>query len=130
GGGDAVRMEYYARRGGGASAQLAWASRSQPKQVIPSSRLAAVDLRDQPLDPLDVLDSLPYDGTLEDGLYGWRRSPADDVLADRYHNYWAAVTSVHTDRKEPPHDLFLEFRQDTGTATVTRDIGAPSDSPR
>ena len=128
--GYALRMEYYARRAGSASAQLAWASRSQPKEVIPSSQLAAVDLRGQPHDPRDVLDSLPYDGTLEDGLYGWRRSPAGDVLADRYHNYWAAVTSVQTYRKEPPHDLSLTFQQNTGNATVTRDLGAPSDSTR
>ena len=117
----ALRMEI---SGGGAS--LSWSSPSQAKELIPSANLYAAPLPNTS-NGLNLLADLPFNGSVENDLYGWTRNPAQDYGTARSYDTWHVRTNVHTLNKVAP-DVQVIFRPNQasttpGTTEVNRDLG-------
>ena len=119
----AIRLEYAS----GSQANrigLWWSSARQSKQIIPTAQLI-------PAEPVDVtqgVDLLAYlspapGRPLEDKLYGWSRSPAQDDYTDASQKWWSVRTGLKSYGRLNASDLSVKFAQSSGTYTVTRDLG-------
>lgn len=100
---------------------LQWSGDRQPKELIPSSHLYPEADRSDSVRH-DLLYGLSYNTVLQSGLYGWQRDPAAENYTDRYANWWQAVTNRQTYQTESP-DLWVKFRQPTGSCSITRNLG-------
>ena len=111
---------------GGSSIALSWSSRSQPGETIPArALLPSVD--DEALTGKDLLLGLGFNKVLEDGLYGWKRDPVAEDYTDRNKVWWQAVSSRKTYRKDAP-DLWVKYRQVSGSYAISRDLGSVSNA--
>lgn len=113
-------LEY---RGGSPEAQstLKWSSRSQDKETIPMS-LMAPTVQHIKADKINLLENLPYNKSLEDNLYGWKRIPAFDDSTDRQVQWWTVGTNIRKYARDNPPDLYMKFRQRAGNYSVTRTL--------
>ncbi len=114
-----ITVEYY-EHGTDASAQLSWSSASQAKEIVPSSRLFFTDTS-AAFPGTNIHEGLWYMAGVSDGLYGWHRSPAQDVLNNWLSDWWQVDTSRYVYRTDLPVDIRANFSQ-TGTATLSRDL--------
>lgn len=106
---------------GGSPVSFQWASARQPRTAIPSRYLSpGVDETDSIR--YDLLYGLTNNAILQNGLYGWQRNPAAEDYTDRYTDWWQVATNRKTYRKGSP-DLWAMFRQQSGTYSVSRDLG-------
>lgn len=71
----------------------------------------------------DLMQGLPNNSTLENGLYGWTRSPQTEDSTSTYSKWWEVHTSIKTSDKWASPDVYIRFRQKQGTAQVSRDLG-------
>jgi hypothetical protein len=74
-----------------------------------------------PPEGIDLLEGLVRNITLQNGLFGWRRTPVADNITTG--TYFTATTGNKTYNKFQRPDLFLKYRISLGTATVTRELG-------
>ena len=117
-----LRLEYY-QNDLRATAQLSWSSASQAKEIVPSSRLFFTNVAPTSTG-LNLHDALWYEAGVGDGLYGWHRTPAQDVTNDSRTDWWVVDTGGYAYRKDRPADIRANFaRPDTGS--VSRDLRAP-----
>lgn len=115
-----VRVEVI-HHGTGAVATLSWSSAHQSKTQIPSARLYP-DVPSDYAGGYDLLENLPYRGILEDSVYGWTRSAAEDYT-DRLRQYFTARTNTKTNAKTD-RDLYIKFRYNTlRSEFIDRDLG-------
>ncbi|WP_420149532.1 PA14 domain-containing protein [Spirosoma sp.] len=118
----AIRLEY-TKANNNSGVVLSWSSASQSKQKIPNSNLFPANSPTRS-GSVDLMEGLSYNSTLENGVYGWSRSPASDYY-NGYSDYWQVTTNVQTlDQTNP--DLFISFKpgSDNLTSTVSRDLGS------
>lgn len=116
-----VRLEVY-HTGGASAISLSWSSASQPKTLIPSSRMTPAPLPDYS-DGYNLLEKIRYHQVLEDGIYGWGRNPSFEIDSSQYLRWWNLETGLKSyDRHKP--DLYIKYvNKYPATATATRDLG-------
>lgn len=122
----AVRLEY-ANKTTESGLSLSWSSARQPKEIIPSSRLYRANLPDRS-GGYELMEGVRFNNTLQNGIYGWSRNPATDIL-NSYTDFWRVLTNIETVNQSNP-DLLIDLRPgaDGFTATVTRDLGRLSNN--
>ncbi len=74
-----------------------------------------------PKEGIDLLEGLVRNTTLQNGSFGWQRTPATNNTTTG--TYFTATTGNKTYDKFQRPDLFLKYRISSGTATVTRELG-------
>ncbi|GAB2580781.1 hypothetical protein GCM10027190_32580 [Spirosoma areae] len=104
---------------------LSWSSTRQPKQKISAANLYPAIAPDRSAGA-DLMEGLRFNSTLENGMYGWNRDPVTEYRVSN-SDYWKVATNVQTLNRANP-DLHVELRPVANglTATVTRDLGTPS----
>ncbi|UFH53109.1 PA14 domain-containing protein [Spirosoma sp. KNUC1025] len=106
---------------GGSVLAFSWSSPHQPKTLIPSQSLyPSVD--DEQFIKGDLLYGLTYNSALQNNLYGWKRDPVAEDYADASRDWWQVFNGRKSYRIDSP-DLWVKFRQPSGSYTVTRDLG-------
>jgi len=115
-----VRVEYHCCNN--PHAVLSWSSASQPKQVIPTQNLYPAEFCDS-VGGIDLLQGLPYTSTLVDNMYGWKRTPTSEDNTDVYAKWWSVTTGYNSYDKSKSADVSIQFSQNAGDYTVTRDLG-------
>ncbi|WP_080241344.1 PA14 domain-containing protein [Spirosoma rigui] len=113
-----IRVESF----GGSLTSLAWSSASQPKQLVDNKYLFPASPPDSLLG-LDLLDGLDAGNVLVNKLYGWERNPAQEDYTDANTKYWTARTGIKTYGRLKQPDLYVGFRQNKATYTITRSLG-------
>jgi hypothetical protein len=126
-----VKLEY-AHGSGSAAARLAWSSKSQSREVIPSSQLRWTPWRLTPPTPgvFDLLAGQPFNATVAHGMYGMSREPAADTETD-YWDRWIVRTGKYSylGARGASNDVSCYFNQNSeAIRTLSRDLGPPSDS--
>ncbi|HEY4198173.1 MAG TPA: PA14 domain-containing protein, partial [Mucilaginibacter sp.] len=106
------------------NAQLSWSSKSQAKEIIPASHLIPAQ---RPAKETDLMEFIPFNGILENDLYGWTRDPAAEDYSAGYSKWWSVQTSVKKFDPFQPPDIFVKYRQNTGNYALSRDLGNNSD---
>ena len=110
----------------GTSARLRWGSDSFTTVQVPGAYLYPMDTFG--LEPsFALLEGVENFDVLKDSLYGWRRSPLNEVDSG-IKNHWLLRTRIKTFGDQDV-DLFMTYSRDSGTATVIREIGRWSDCP-
>ena len=67
-----------------------------------------------------LMEGLPFNKTLPDSIYGWKRYPkTDQINISHVTPYWQVKTNVKTFDKFEPPDIYAEYRQASGVATVS-----------
>lgn len=118
----AIRMEYFEYLGN-AKASLSWSSPSLPKEVVPSVYLTPGVLPDYS-QGVDLLEGLEHGNVvLKDNLYGWTRNSPDEDYTNGQTKWWSVKTGLKAFDKNQSPDLFVKFRQASGIATISRDLG-------
>ena len=107
----------------GGTASLSWSGGNQSKQIIPSNYLYPADIHSRATG-IDLLEGLPFNKTLVDNMYGWKRSApeATDLLT---YTWWNAKTNqMQWDRRQSP-DLYVNYNQNASGSvrTVIRNLG-------
>jgi len=120
-----VKMEFY-HHTGESTTVFSWSSASQAKEMVPTGRMFYTDTSPT-FTGLNLHDGLWFAAPVEDGIYGWHRSPAQDVTADQVYNWWKVNTGRYSYRKERPVDIHINHSGGPGaahssTATLTRDL--------
>lgn len=101
---------------------LRWSEASGATVSIPNTQLWPAESSEQS-SAKDLLAGLPYDASLQDGLYGWKRDKPNEDLTNKYSKWWTVHTNVRKyDRFSSP-DLYISFRQANSVNTVTRSLG-------
>ncbi|GAB3320110.1 hypothetical protein GCM10027299_13430 [Larkinella ripae] len=117
-----IRLEYTnANTNSGIS--LSWSSARQAKQKVSNANLFPANSTPR-TGTFNLMEGLRFNSTLENGLYGWSRTPASDYNKG-YSDYWQVTTNVQTiDRANP--DIFIAFKPGSSglTSTVSRDLGS------
>ncbi|GAB3025072.1 PA14 domain-containing protein [Spirosoma pulveris] len=113
-----VRLESY----GGSRAAFSWSSASQSKQIVPSEYLYP-PIETDTTNGLDLLEGLPASSILQNDLYGWKRSPAQEEYTDINAKYWTARTTVKRYDRFASPDLFMFFRQNSANYSISRNLG-------
>ena len=72
---------------------------------------------------IDLMAGLHKNTILADGTAGWHRNPKTEDYTSRGSKYWSVITTVKTFGYFTPNDLFITYRQGSGSASVTRDLG-------
>jgi hypothetical protein len=121
-----VRLEYY-QNDSAATAQMSWSSTSQAKEIVPTSRLFYTDVTPTSPGQLNIHEGLWYEAGVSDGLYGWHRTPAQDITNDWLNDFWKVDTSRYSYRRDRPADIRANFSR-PGTASVTRELRNVGDS--
>lgn len=117
----AVRLECPAGVVLNKSAQLYWKSAGQLEQVIPQEQL--YNLKPSIVSStIQLMDDLPYNSTLENNRYGWKRQPALDDSTNKYTQWWNVHTNIKTYRKTIP-DIYVDYRQQNKQAVLSRELG-------
>jgi len=116
-----VRLECPAGVDNKNSVQLYWKSTSQPEQVIPDAQLYCLKSSGAS-STIQLMADLPYNSTLENGRYGWKRQPALDDSTNKYTQWWNVHTNIKSYRKTNP-DIYIDFRQQNKQAVLSRDLG-------
>lgn len=116
-----VRLEGPAGVDNKNSVQLYWKSTSQPEQVIPPEQLYSLKSSGAS-SAIQLMADLPYNNTLENDRYGWKRQPALDDSTNKYTQWWNVHTNIKTYRKTNP-DIYIDFRQQNKQAVLSRDLG-------
>ncbi len=119
-----IRLDY-ANSSGTGKAVLAWSSASQAKGVVSSSQLLSAIPLDR-TNGVDLLEGVPIRTVLQGNAYGWSRTPVIEDLTNIQKQYWSTKTGVKTHDKFKSTDIYMRFRQSTGTASVVRDLGTQS----
>jgi hypothetical protein len=70
---------------------------------------------------LNLHEGLGYMAGVSDGLYGWHRTPEQDVTNDQRTDWWVVDTGRYAYRRDRPADIRANFSR-PGTASVTRDL--------
>ncbi|MGA0556495.1 PA14 domain-containing protein [Larkinella sp. VNQ87] len=114
---------------GGGPVILGWSSNRQSKAVIGAEWLSPSTTPDSLL-KMDLLYGVSGQSqVLADQLYGWQRNPVQEDYTDRHRDYWQVVTGKKTYQDQSP-DICVTFRQDQGTYTVSRSLGASGPTDR
>jgi len=101
---------------------LLWSANGQAATAIPTEMLWPAELPQQ-ANAVDLLAGLPFDGILEDGLYGWERGKSAEDYTNRYGQFLTVLTNKRVYNKRSSPDLFASFRQGNSIKTVTRNLG-------
>ncbi|HEX8020250.1 FlgD immunoglobulin-like domain containing protein [Mucilaginibacter sp.] len=117
----AVRLECPAGVVLNRSIQFYWSSASQHEQVIPDEQLYSLKPAGES-STIQLMDDLPYNSTLENNRYGWKRQPATDDSTNKYTQWWNIHTNIKTYRKTNP-DIYIDFRQQNNQAILSRELG-------
>jgi hypothetical protein len=116
----AVRLECPAGTALKKAVQLYWKSASQQEQVIPDEQL--YNLKSVAASStIQLMDDLPFNSTLENNRYGWKRTPALDDSTNKYAQWWNVHTNIKTYRKTFP-DIYIDYRQQNKQAVLSRDF--------
>lgn len=115
-----VRLEYPAGVNSKNAIKLYWKSISQHEQVIADEQLYIKPSASSTA--IQLMDDLPYNSTLENGRYGWKRQPALDDSTNKYNQWWNVHTNIKTYRKIYP-DIYIDYRQENKQAVLSRDLG-------
>jgi hypothetical protein len=123
-----IKIEY--RQSAGAPAfALLWSANGQAAAAVLSDRLVPAEIPQQSA-AFDLLEGLPFDGIVEDGMYGWERGKSAEDYTNRYGQFWTVRTSKRVyDRRSSP-DLFASFRQANTIKSITRNLGNNNESLR
>jgi hypothetical protein len=113
-----IRVESF----GGSLTSLAWSSASLPKQLIDNKFLFPASPPDTLLGQ-NLLDGLDAGSVLTNKLYGWERNPVQEDYTDANAKYWTARTGIKTYGRLTQPDLYVGFRQNKATYTITRSLG-------
>lgn len=117
----AVRLEYPAGKNAKNDLQLYWKSASQQEQIIPNERLYSLK-PSAAASVIQLMDDLPYNSTLENDRYGWKRQPDRDDSTNKYTQWWSVHTNIKTYRKNLP-DIYIDYRQQNKQAILSRSLG-------
>ncbi|HKO82545.1 MAG TPA: T9SS type A sorting domain-containing protein, partial [Chitinophagaceae bacterium] len=74
-----------------------------------------------PNEGIDLLEGLVRDRTLQNGAFGWNRTPATDNTNTGI--YFTATMGNKSYNKFQSPDLFMKYRYSLGNVTVTRELG-------
>ena len=108
----------------GGNADLSWSSSSQAKQVILGPNLYAAIVADND-QGINLAEGLPFNTTLENGMYGWTRTPTADYNIPAADQKWEVSTNITTQQRATPDvNVFLRPSTAALTATVSRNLGA------
>jgi hypothetical protein len=118
-----IRLEYE-NTSNAPSVSLSWSGGGLTKQIIPASSLLPAPAPDIS-NGFNLMEGLPFNSVLQDGIYGWHRNPATENHTDSNSNWWEVQTNNQSYNATWP-DVFAWFRQNSGTYTVTRDLGTVS----
>ncbi|UFH55520.1 PA14 domain-containing protein [Spirosoma sp. KNUC1025] len=113
----AIRIETQAS----SAISLSWSSAHQTKEIIPASALFP-NTDSEELTAKDLLSGLTYCGVLADGLYGWKRNPVAEDYTNANKDWWQAASGRKSYRQQSA-DLWVKYRQASGSYSVTRDLG-------
>lgn len=72
---------------------------------------------------IDLMEGLPFNVVLGNNTNGWTRNPAVDDYSNPWGQFWKVKTSIKTVVKRKGRDVYAHFRNNTGTASVNRDLG-------
>ncbi|UFH53110.1 PA14 domain-containing protein [Spirosoma sp. KNUC1025] len=111
---------------GGSRLVFNWSSAHQPKGVVPASALFP-NTDPEETTAKDLLSGLSFNKVLGDGLYGWKREPAVEDYTDANKDWWQVVSGRKSYRKQSA-DLWVKFRQASGSYAITRDLGVVSNA--
>ncbi|UFH53114.1 PA14 domain-containing protein [Spirosoma sp. KNUC1025] len=111
---------------GGSRLVFNWSSAHQPKGVVPASALFPNTDSEEAIGK-DLLYGLQVDKVLNNGLYGWKREPAVEDYTDANKDWWQVVSGRKSYRKQSA-DLWVKFRQVSGSYAITRDLGVVSNA--
>jgi hypothetical protein len=103
------------------SASLAWSSDSQPKQVIPTGSLYQTTVP-AVTQGVDLMEGLLQQSILENN-YGWTRNPVAEDSTAAFSQWWSASTGFRSAERASSKDLYIRFRYNNATNTVSRDLG-------
>ncbi|WP_266363599.1 PKD domain-containing protein [Tellurirhabdus rosea] len=81
-----------------------------------------------PNNGVHLMDGLPFIAPLTDGTAGWVRTPAADVTTNEYSTWWTVKTGVKSYKRDSV-DIYAKFLQNSGTATVAKDLGTYTNLP-
>jgi hypothetical protein len=113
----AIRMEI----NGGNHTSLSWSAPGISKQIIPAANLLPTN--DAEEEGVDLLEGLDYYYILQNGLYGWTRGPANEDQTNLYGQWWNVKTGYQTYDPFRSADVYVNFRNASGTYHVSRDLG-------
>jgi hypothetical protein len=118
-----IKIEYY--NSGTPTAILSWSSANQPKQIVPSVRLTpSTEMAADTIGGFDLMQGLPFKSILSNNLYGWKRNPVNEDLTNLYSQWWSSTSGYKTYDQFKSPDVYAIFTQNTGTSTITRDLGS------
>ncbi len=118
-----VRLDY-ANENSGRTASVSWSSASQPKEIIPATRLFPADEPDTS-NGIDLLEGLPWHTVMPNNLYGWKKSNEEDTTGPVYQKWWSTKTANKAYDKLKSPDVTATFVQQGQTRYISRDLGEP-----
>ncbi|WP_461150253.1 RICIN domain-containing protein [Spirosoma pulveris] len=94
------------------------------EQIIPLQSLSAYPISTNPSDlgGVDLMQGLTSKTALQNGAYGWTRSPASN-FDNGYNDKWIAKTSVLSYDRFTNPDLYVNFSKANSSYSVARDLG-------
>jgi hypothetical protein len=71
---------------------------------------------------VDLMAGLPGNAVVQNGSFGWNRTPAVEDYTNKYSQFWSVTTGTRS-YSLGSLDVFTNYRQNSGISTVTRDLG-------
>ncbi|MFD1255623.1 PA14 domain-containing protein [Mucilaginibacter terrae] len=116
-----VKIEYK-QAVGSTSFSLLWSVSGKMPTIIPTACLWPAEQPSQTTN-IDLLAGLPFDGIVENNIYGWERGTSAEDYTNKYSQFWTVRTNKRVYDKRSSPDLHATFRQANTVKTITRNLG-------